>query len=118
MAVAEFLASGGYDRHMRRLRAALATNVERYGECIATEFPEGARVSAPSGGFVLWVEPPPGVDARAPRSGAALADRCRAGSAVPPRQRFTNVIRISAGAPWSERIADGLRTLARLVARE
>jgi DNA-binding transcriptional MocR family regulator len=34
------------------------------------------------------------------------------------RQRFTNFIRISAGAPWSERIAEGLRTLGRLVARE
>jgi DNA-binding transcriptional MocR family regulator len=34
------------------------------------------------------------------------------------RQRFTNFIRISAGSPWSERIADGMRTLARLIARE
>src|SRR5207302_4832901 len=32
MAVAEFLSSGGYDRHLRRLRAATAGNVERYRE--------------------------------------------------------------------------------------
>ena len=79
MAVAEFLASGGYDRHLRRLRAALAGNVERYREAIATEFPEGTRVSSPRGGFVLWVELPPGVDAlAAPRAGAAPRHRRRA----------------------------------------
>lgn len=119
MAVAEFLASGGYDRHLRRLRAALAGNIERYRETIATEFPEGTRVSAPRGGFVLWVELPPGVDAlqlhdQALRRRIVVAP----GPLFSARQRFTNFIRISAGAPWSERIAEGLRTLARLVARE
>jgi DNA-binding transcriptional MocR family regulator len=119
MAVAEFLASGGYDRHLRRLRAALAGNVERYREMIATEFPEGTRVSAPRGGFVLWVELPPGVDAlqlhdQALRRRIVVAP----GPLFSARQRFTNFIRISAGSPWSERIAEGMRTLARLIARE
>jgi DNA-binding transcriptional MocR family regulator len=119
MAVAEFLASGGYDRHLRRLRAALAGNVERYREMIATEFPEGTRVSAPRGGFVLWIELPPGVDAlqiheQALRRRIVVAP----GPLFSARQRFTNFIRISAGAPWSERMAEGLRTLARLIARE
>src|SRR5205823_6673157 len=50
MAVAEFLASGGYDRHLRRLRAAVAGNVERYRDAIAAEFPEGTRVASPRGG--------------------------------------------------------------------
>ncbi|TMQ05891.1 MAG: PLP-dependent aminotransferase family protein [Deltaproteobacteria bacterium] len=119
MAVAEFLASGGYDRHLRRLRAALAGNIERYRETIATEFPEGTRVSSPLGGFVLWIELPPGVDAlqlhdQALRHRVVVAP----GPLFSARQRFTNFIRISAGAPWSERIAEGLRTLARLSARE
>jgi DNA-binding transcriptional MocR family regulator len=119
MAVAEFLASGGYDRHLRRLRAALAGNVERYREMIATEFPEGTRVSAPRGGFVLWVELPPGVDAlqlhdQALRRRIVVAP----GPLFSARQRFANFIRISAGTPWSERIAEGMRTLARLIARE
>jgi DNA-binding transcriptional MocR family regulator len=119
MAVAEFLASGGYDRHLRRLRTAVAGNVERYREAIATQFPEGTRVSAPRGGFVLWVELPPGVDALALHE-QALRRRIvvAPGPLFSARQRFTNFIRISAGTPWSERIADGLRTLARLIARE
>ncbi|HEY0192075.1 MAG TPA: PLP-dependent aminotransferase family protein [Kofleriaceae bacterium] len=116
MAVAEFLASGGYDRHLRRLRAALAGNIERYRETIATEFPEGTRVSSPRGGFVLWVELPPGADAlqlhdQALRRRIVVAP----GPLFSARQRFANFIRISAGTPWSDRIAEGLRTLGRLV---
>jgi DNA-binding transcriptional MocR family regulator len=119
MAVAEFLASGGYDRHLRRLRTALAGNLERYREGILDEFPEGTRVSSPRGGFVLWVELPPGVDALALHE-AAL----RRGIVVAPgplfsaRQRFSNYIRISAGTPWSDRISASIRTLGRLATKE
>ncbi|HTR54718.1 MAG TPA: PLP-dependent aminotransferase family protein [Kofleriaceae bacterium] len=119
MAVAEFLASGGYDRHLRRLRAALAGNVERYREAIIAEFPEGTRVASPRGGFVLWVELPVGVDAlalheHALRRGIVVAP----GSLFSARARFSNFIRVSAGTPWSERIASGIRTLGRLAAKE
>ena len=119
MAVAEFLASGGYDRHLRRMRAAAAGNVERYREGIATHFPEGTRVASPRGGFVLWVELPAGVDAlslyeQALRKRIVIAP----GPLFSARQRFANFIRISAGMPWSDRVSDGLRTLARLIAAQ
>jgi DNA-binding transcriptional MocR family regulator len=116
MAVAEFLASGGYDRHLRRLRAALAGNTERYREAIAEKFPDGTRVSAPRGGFVLWVELPPGVDAVTLHQ-QALKRRIvvAPGPLFSARQRFANFIRISAGMPWSDRVDQGLDTLARLV---
>ena len=118
MTVAEFLASGGYDRHLRRMRTALAGNVERYRDAISSQFPDGTRVSSPRGGFVLWVELPPGADAlelhrQALRRGIVIAP----GPLFSARQRFANFIRISAGAPWSERVSDALRTLARLVAQ-
>jgi DNA-binding transcriptional MocR family regulator len=117
MAVAEFLASGGYDRHLRRLRASLAGNVERYREAIAMQFPDGTRVSSPRGGFVLWVELPSGVDALALHE-QALRKRIvvAPGPLFSARQRFANFMRISAGTPWSDRVSDGLRTLARLIA--
>ena len=119
MAVAEFLASGGYDRHLRRLRTVLAGNVERFREGILEVFPDGTRVSSPRGGFVLWVELPPGSDALALHE-AAL----RRGIVVAPgplfsaRQRFGNYIRISAGLPWDDRISASIRTLGRLAAKE
>jgi DNA-binding transcriptional MocR family regulator len=118
MAIAEFLSSGGYDRHLRRLRTHVAGNVERYREAITDEFPEGTRVSSPRGGFVLWVELPPGVDAltlheQAHRRGIVVAP----GPLFSARQRFANFIRISAGHPWDDRIATAMRTLGRLVGK-
>ena len=118
MAIAEFLSSGGYDRHLRRLRTAVSGNVERYREAIAHEFPDGTRVSCPRGGFVLWVELPPGADAlalhdTALRRGIVIAP----GPIFSARQRFSNFIRISAGTPWDDRIESAIKTLARLVAK-
>lgn len=116
MAVAEFLASGGYDRHLRRLRSALAGNVERYREAIMSEFPDGTRVTLPRGGFVLWVELPPNNDAlelhqAALRRGIVVAP----GPLFSGRARFNNFVRLSAGTPWSPRIEGAIRTLAKLI---
>lgn len=116
MAVAEFLGSGGYDRHLRRLRSHLAGQVERYRDAVIDAFPDGTRVSAPRGGFVLWVEMPPGVDAlelqdRALERGVVIAP----GPVFSARNRFGNFLRLSAGMPWSPRVEGAIATLGGLV---
>lgn len=115
MAVAELLASGGYDRHLRRLRAAVAGQIERMREAVGALFPSGTRVSSPRGGFVLWVELPSGV------SGLELQQRALArGIAIAPgaifsaRDRFSSCIRLSCGLPWSDRLERAMHTLAEL----
>ncbi len=115
LAVAEFLASGGYDRHLRRLRATLRGQVDRVREAIAESFPAGTRVTAPSGGFVLWVELPQGADAlelqsRALARGIALAP----GPIFSARGRFAHCLRLSCGFPWSPRIAAAVATVGEL----
>ncbi len=109
MAVAEFLAGGGYDRHLRRLRATLRGQVERMREAIAQSFPPGTRVTAPAGGFVLWVELPQGADAfelqaRAYAKQIAIAP----GPIFSARGRFNHCLRMSCGFPWSDRIAEAI----------
>jgi DNA-binding transcriptional MocR family regulator len=120
MAVAEFLAEGGYDRHVRRLRRALAAQADRYREAIAHHFPEGTRVSRPQGGFVLWVELPD-KGKRDKMHGIELMRRAlERGIAIGPgpifsaRQRFEHFIRISSGHPWSPRIEQAIATLGDL----
>jgi DNA-binding transcriptional MocR family regulator len=124
MAVAEFLAEGGYDRHVRQLRRVLAAQSERYREAIAHHFPEKTRVSRPQGGFVVWIEIC-GEDGGSKRLNAVdlqlrALDR---GIAIAPgtifsaRQRFSHCIRISTGHPWSPRIERAIATLGQL-ARE
>jgi len=117
MAVAEFLSSGGYDRHLRRLRNLLCGQLERYRQGIAAAFPEGTRVSAPRGGFVLWVELPAGVDAlelqeRALTRGVAVAP----GPIFSARTRFQNFVRISCGLPWAGPAESAVKILGQIAA--
>jgi DNA-binding transcriptional MocR family regulator len=62
LAVAEFLANGGYEHHLRRLRRTCAERVAAMGETVGHTFPRGTRVTRPRGGFTLWVEMPETVD--------------------------------------------------------
>jgi DNA-binding transcriptional MocR family regulator len=117
-ALAHFLSDGGYDRHLRTLRARLEANVSRVATCVGAEFPPGTCVSRPRGGYFLWVELPPGVDA------LALYRRAlEAGVAVAPGHVFSaahvheRCIRISCGEPWGERIQGAVRLVGRLASR-
>jgi DNA-binding transcriptional MocR family regulator len=115
MAVAEFLAEGGYDRHVRKLRKTLAAQTARYREAIAAAFPEGTRVSCPQGGFVLWVEMKENVKAvelqlRALDRGIAIAP----GPIFSARNRFTSCVRISTGHPFSPAIERAIADLGRM----
>jgi len=60
--VADFLASGSYDRHLRKLKTALKNQVSQSAAAISRYFPAGTRISSPRGGYVIWVELPDGVD--------------------------------------------------------
>jgi DNA-binding transcriptional MocR family regulator len=59
---AECLASGLFERHLRRLTPRLHTGVRALREQVVRHFPPGTRVSDPRGGFLLWVELPREVD--------------------------------------------------------
>lgn len=113
--LAEFLATGGFERHLRRVRKLYAQQVQRYADAIARHFPPGTCVSRPAGGYVLWVKLPPGGDA------TALADRAlergitiAPGAIFSPSGRHHDCLRISCGLEWGDRIDGALRTLGQL----
>lgn len=60
-----FLARGDYDRHLSRTRARLKGRLALAHRVIRDRFPIGTRSERPSGGWVLWIELPPGVPGRA-----------------------------------------------------
>ena len=115
MAVAEFLSSGGYDRHVKRLRTAFASRVDNVRQAISRYFPEGTRISRPAGGLLLWIELPPKTDALRLYQ-AALAERIAIlpGRIFTPTNRFKNFIRINCGQTWSEAHERALLRLGRL----
>jgi len=115
MAVAEFLASGAYDRHVKRLNAAFASRVDIVRQAIARYFPEGTRVTRPAGGLLLWVELPRKTDALKLYQ-AALAERIAIlpGRIFSTSNRFRNHIRLNCGQTWSEAHERALVRLGRL----
>ena len=118
MAIAEFLANGGYDHHLRRLRRFYAEQVPRISQAITRYFPEGTKVTRPAGGYVLWVELPPRVNSL-DLFQRALAEKISIapGPIFSPTKRFRNFIRLSCGAPWSEAMDQALLKLGQLITR-
>lgn len=117
LALVDYLQSGQYDRHLRRLRQRLATQMALMRRAIVKHFPSGTRVTQPEGGYFLWVELPAGQDALALQA-AALAQ----GISLAPGQlfsadrRFGHCLRINCGHPDDPRCLEALATLGRLAA--
>jgi DNA-binding transcriptional MocR family regulator len=99
MVVADFLDGGGYDQHLRRLRREYAHNVELMSSAVMRYFPDGTRLTRPSGGFILWVQLPENVNSLelyklALQSGITLAP----GHVFSATYQFSNFIRLNAAA--------------------
>lgn len=88
--LAHFLASGGYDHHLRTLRRRYARQLEETRGMIARFFPRGTQATRPDGGFLFWIELPGQVDSTLlfhrllaekiclmPGSLYTLSDRCK-----------------------------------------
>ena len=116
--LAEFLESGGYDRHVKRLRTTLASQVEQVRQAAAKYLPEGTRISHPAGGYVLWVQLPGKIDALQLYQ-AALAEHISIlpGTIFSPTGGYKNYMRISCGHRWSEAHDRALVTVGRLCDR-
>jgi DNA-binding transcriptional MocR family regulator len=119
LALAEYLDHGGYDRHLRQLRATLARQQQMMMAALARHFPEGTRASRPQGGYFLWVQLPQGADAlRVYR--AALEQRISVapGPIFSPRGEFRDCLRLNYGHPWDDAMEDAMRVLGEIVARD
>jgi len=116
LVVAEFLASGHYEHHLRSIRRAYAHRVAAMAQAIVQYFPKNTRVTDPGGGFVLWVQLDEKVDSLnlyklALASGITLAP----GYLFSATSRYYNFIRLNA-AYWSEKSEPALKRLGQIVA--
>jgi len=116
LAVADLLAGGRYERHLREIRGKYASAVARMSDRVMEVFPEGTRISQPQGGFVLWVELPEGTDSvalarRALRQGVSVAP----GPLFAASGKYGNFIRLSCARVWDAQLDRALLTLAKLL---
>lgn len=117
MALAEYLAGGRFERHLKTLRQVNQRSVASLRHCLSAEFPPGTRASDPLGGSHLWVELPPGCDGvdlflKAREAGIGIVP----GNVFSTRDEFRNFIRLSSGGLWNGKLREGVRTLGRLAA--
>ncbi|MCD6023491.1 MAG: GntR family transcriptional regulator [Fibrobacteria bacterium] len=117
MALAGYLESTGYERHLRTLRQTFGSQARRYAQEIQAAFPPGTRVSRPRGGHVLWLQLP------GRRSALQLFDQAlkkkisiAPGPIFSATGRYRDCVRLNCALPWSDAVADGLRTLGKLAA--
>jgi DNA-binding transcriptional MocR family regulator len=114
-AIAEYLAHGGYDHHLRTLRRDLEARCGLMSAAIARHFPDNNRVTRPGGGYFLWLDMP-GVDALALHR-AALAEgiSIAPGPIFSPTRQFAHCMRLNFGQPWTARTEAAIATLGRMV---
>lgn len=115
MAIAEFLRTGHYDRHLARLRRAYKTQVDKLLYSIAEYFPEGTKATRPQGGFTMWVQLPRGIDTGELYQ-RALAEKISItpGMLFSHTGKYKNFMRLCAGHEWSDRIESGVKKLGDL----
>jgi DNA-binding transcriptional MocR family regulator len=112
--IAEFMRAGLYDRHLRRLRRALARQTGQMYDAVSASFPAGTRVSRPTGGYALWVETP-GLDAmKLYRAALAAGVAILPGPVFSATGGFRHHIRISTGHEWSSELEKAVTTLGKL----
>ncbi len=112
LAMAEFLANGGYDHHLRTVRRAYRRQRDRMRDAVRRHFPVGTCVTRPDGGFVLWAEMPAEVDSfklyeKALREGIGVAPGAVFSTTG---DQYRNCLRLNA-AFWSERIEQALESV-------
>lgn len=116
-AIADYLAKGGYDRHLRQLRHALSVQQSAMLEAVARYFPRGSKATRPAGGYFLWVELPPHADVlRIQRSALALGISVAPGPMFSAVRSFGNCLRLNYGHPWDARTEAAMAQLGKIIA--
>ena len=115
--LAAYLQQGGYDRHLRHLRAALKRQKEALIDSVIRHFPREARLTRPAGGYFVWVDLPWDTADALAIYREALANQI----SIAPGQMFSNhggfgnCLRLNFGHPWTPQAEQAIATLGRIV---
>jgi DNA-binding transcriptional MocR family regulator len=115
-AIANFLATGRYEHHLRKLRQTLHSNSLQLIRAIGEHFPEGIRVTNPKGGFILWLELDKKIDTyhlyqEAIQHKISIAP----GTMFTLQERYQNCMRLSYGMQWKPELERAVKRLGSLV---
>ncbi len=113
----ELLASGAFERHVRRVRRLYAERLAALRTALAAALPAGAVATEPAGGSSVWVRLPAGTDADGVSAAARDAGVAfTRGDAFSIDGSFGDCLTLSFANLAPERIAEGIAILGRIVA--
>lgn len=116
-ALAEYLAKGGFDRHLRQLRHALSVQQSAMMQAVLRYFPSGTRATRPSGGYFLWLELPEEINAlQIHRHALSMGISVAPGPMFSAKKEFKNCLRLNYGHPWDEHFESAMEVVGRIVA--
>jgi len=119
LALADYLATAGFERHLHRLRAQLATHQAEMADALRRHFPPGTTATRPRGGYFLWVELPESFDAMRLHHDAGAHGICIApGPIFSADQGFRNCLRLNYSCPVDGRVEHAVATLGRLLSTQ
>jgi DNA-binding transcriptional MocR family regulator len=117
-ALARFVESGAYDRHLDSMREVLRARHEAMEEALGREMPDGTTWTRPDGGYQCWVELPFDVDTRdvlvdAAREGVLFSP----GTLFMPDARSSRAMRLTVACADEDEIRRGVAALGRVTRR-
>lgn len=116
LALADFILSGEYRRHLNQLRIQLADQVNRLCDSLQQHMAEQGRFTRPDGGYAIWVQLPENCDAmQLYQMMKAQGVNLVPGVVFSARNFYANAIRLSAGNPWSEEMDQAVALIANTV---
>ncbi|HEV3425404.1 MAG TPA: PLP-dependent aminotransferase family protein [Paraburkholderia sp.] len=116
--VADYLQHGGYDRHLRKLRSALRSQLSAIDAALERWLPKDVRWTHPAGGYFVWLELPEAVDAMqlhqlAISHGISLAP----GPIFSAKHAYQHCVRLNFGHPWGPKFEEAIQVLGKLLAQ-
>jgi DNA-binding transcriptional MocR family regulator len=118
LAIAQMMKRGGYDSHLAKLRQSLAAQQAAALKALRRHLPAEYRFSRPNGGYFLWIECPPRVNAlEAHRLALEHGITVAPGPVFSARREFGNYVRLNTGHPWTGASDRAVARLAALLMR-
>ncbi|WP_144142352.1 PLP-dependent aminotransferase family protein [Paraburkholderia sp. BCC1884] len=114
--IANYLQHGGYEKHLRKLRTSIRSQLASMEDSLARWLPDNVSWTIPSGGYFLWLQFPVEIDAMALH--ALAIDR---GVSIAPgpifsaSHSFKNCIRLNFGHPWTTKLDNAIRTICEIL---
>lgn len=114
--IGRFLESGNYHAHIKKLREFAQIQIIKYRNTIQEYFPDTVKISCPKGGYSLWIELPQNLNALVlQREALKYGIGFCPGQIFSASDRYKNCMRINCCPLWSNKIADALKMLGKLV---